>query len=359
MRSPRLRLLAAVAAPIILLTACGGDEGTDGADDSSATSAGPDDAATTTSPITGGELSAVGVEMTEGEDGTQVPGLTLGGVPFPDGDLPFGVAETDTQVVTEGDGGQVTEGQDVTVRYLAVNGTNGQELLTTFPTDDTVSMSLGSEGLLPAFAETLPEQTVGSEMILAMPPAEGFGEQGNPSLGIGPADTVLFYLEIVDAVDPLTQAEGTTVEPEAGLPSVEADGESPATITIPEGEEPPSELVVQPLIEGQRAPVEAGQSITVHYTGVKWSDGEMFDSSYTTGQPITTTIGAGQVIPGWDEGLVGQPVGSRVLLVIPPAQAYGETPSSDDALATATADPNANPLVGETLVFVIDILSAN
>lgn len=358
MRSPRLRLLAAVAAPIILLTACGGDEGTDGTDDSSATSAGPDDAATT-SPITGGDLSTVGVEMTKGEDGTQVPGLTLQGAPFAKGDLPFGVSKTKTEVVQKGDGGQVTKGQEVTVRYLAVNGSNGEELLTTFPTKDTVSMSLGSEGLLPAFVQTLPKQTVGSELILAMPPAEGFGEQGNPSLGIGPADTVLFYLEIVDAVDPLTQAKGKTVEPPAGLPSVEADGKSAATITVAQGEKAPSELIVQPLIEGERAPVESGQSITVQYTGVKFSDGEQFDSSYTSGQPFTTTIGAGQVIPGWDEGLVGQPVGSRVLLVIPPAQAYGEAPSGDDASATATADPAANPLAGETLVFVIDILSAN
>ncbi|MBA2697002.1 MAG: FKBP-type peptidyl-prolyl cis-trans isomerase [Actinobacteria bacterium] len=358
MRSPRLRLLAAVAAPIILLTACGGDEGADGADNSSATSAGPDDAATT-SPITGGDLADVGVETTEGEDGTEVPGLTLEGAPFADGDLPFGVEATESKSLTEGDGAKVTSGQEVTVRYLAVNGSNGEELLSTFPTEDTVAMNLGTEGLLPAFVETLPKQKVGSELILAMPPAEGFGEQGNPSLGIGPADTVLFYMEIVDAVDPLSQAEGTTVEPPAGLPTVEADGTSPAQITVPEGEDPPGELVVQPLIEGERATVEAGQSITVHYTGVKWSDGEQFESSYTAGQPFTTTIGAGQVIPGWDEGLVGQPVGSRVLLVIPPAQAYGEAPSGDDAAATATADPNANPLAGETLVFVIDILSAN
>jgi peptidylprolyl isomerase len=345
-RSPRVRLLAAVAAPIILLTACASDDGDDSAssaDNASATSAGPDDAAATAA--VGGDLSQVAVESADNEEGVSVPTLTYGGGDFTDGDLPFGVAATEVQQVTEGEGTAVAEGEQVTVRYLAVNGTTGEELLSTFPTDDTVVMDLSNPSLLPAFLESLPGQKPGAELIMAMPPAEGFGEAGNANLGIGPADTVVFYVEVVESVEPLSQAEGTEVDPVEGLPTVEADGTSPATITIPEGEEPPTELVVQPLIEGDREEVAAGQTVTVHYTGVTWSDGEQFDSSLEAGQPFSTVIGAGQVIPGWDEGLVGQTVGSRVLLVIPPELAYGE-------------DPSAN-LGGETLVFVVDILAAS
>jgi peptidylprolyl isomerase len=343
-RSPRVRLLAAVAAPIILLTACADDAGDSaaGTDDSTTTSAGPDDAATTAS--VDGDLSQVGVERSEDGEGTEVPTLTYAGEPFPEGDLPFGVAETTVEQVAEGDGEEVAEGQQVTVRYLAVNGTTGEELLSTFPSDDSVVMDLSNPQLLPAFLESLPGQKPGAELIMAMPPGEGFGETGNANLGIGPTDTVIFYVEVVEAVDPLSEAEGTEVDPVEGLPTVEADGSSPASITIPEGEEPPSELVVQPLIEGERDEVEAGQSVTVHYTGVKWSDGEQFDSSLEAGQPFSTVIGAGQVIPGWDEGLVGQPVGSRVLLVVPPDMAYGNNPESE--------------LAEETLVFVVDILAA-
>ncbi len=346
MRSPRVRLLAAVAAPIILLAACASDDGDDAAssaDNASATSAGPDDAAATAA--VGGDLSEVAVERTDNEEGVAVPSLTYGGEDFADGDLPFGVASTEVRQVAEGEGTAVAEGEQVTVRYLAVNGTTGEELLSTFPTDDTVVMDLSNPSLLPAFLQSLPGQMPGAELIMAMPPAEGFGETGNANLGIGPADTVVFYVEVVESVEPLSQAEGTEVEPAEGLPTVEADGTSPATITIPEGEEPPTELVVQPLIEGDREEVAAGQTVTVHYTGVKWSDGEQFDSSLEAGQPFSTVIGAGQVIPGWDEGLVGQTVGSRVLLVIPPELAYGE-------------DPSAN-LGGETLVFVVDILAAS
>lgn len=352
MRSPRARLLALAAAPIFFLAACSGgdsdadsaDSSSESADDSAATSAAPDDAAATSEPAP--DLSALSVELEENDDEVSVPSLLLDGEPFPDGDLPFSVPTTATEQVEEGDGEQVAEGQEVEVRYLLVNGTTGEELLSTFPDEESVVMDLGNTQLLSAFSESLPTQNVGSSYILAMPPAEGFGEAGNANLGIGPEDTVLFYVEVVEASEPLASAEGEEVEPEDGLPTVEADGSSAAEITIGDAEEP-EELIVQPLIRGEGPEVEANQTIKVHYTGVKFSDGEQFDTSYDRGEPFSTVIGAGGVIDGWDEGLIGQTVGSRVMLVIPPDQAYGEEATE------------ANELGGESLVFVIDILSAN
>ncbi|CAN5559470.1 FKBP-type peptidyl-prolyl cis-trans isomerase [soil metagenome] len=351
MRSSRARLLAVAAAPIFVFSfaACSDGEGaadndssTTSADDSAATSAGPDDAASTSAPAP--DLSALSVEFEENDDEVSVPTVLLDGEPFVDEDLPFTVASFATQQVQEGDGEQVTDGQEVEVAYSLVNGTTGEELLSTFPDDESVVMDLGNTQLLAAFSDSLPTQKVGGTYLMAVPPAEGFGEAGNPNLGIGPEDTVVFYVEVVSATEPLATAEGEEVEPEDGLPTVEADGTSPAEITIGDAEAP-EELIVQPLIKGEGPEVEANQTIKVHYTGVKFSDGEQFDSSYTTGQPFSTVIGAGAVIPGWDEGLIGQTVGSRVLLVIPTDKAYGED--------------GANDLAGEPLVFVIDILSAN
>ncbi|MGW1990321.1 protein kinase domain-containing protein [Embleya sp. NPDC001921] len=108
---------------------------------------------------------------------------------------------------------------------------------------------------------------------------------------------------------------------------------------------PADTMDVRVLAPGSGAAVEAGQSIEVRYTGFYYSDGVVFDSSWTRGDTLTATIGVGQLIPGWDEGLVGQRVGSRVQLVIPPAKAYGTTPPGD-------MRPNA------TLVFVVDLLTA-
>jgi len=115
------------------------------------------------------------------------------------------------------------------------------------------------------------------------------------------------------------------------------------TITVPDAA-PPTELVVQPLQRGDGPQVAVGQVITVQYVGVSWSDGTVFDSSWASGElPDSFPIGVRSVIAGWDSGLVEQPVGSQVLLVVPPQMAYGGT---EDELAA------------ETLVFVVDILSA-
>ena len=119
------------------------------------------------------------------------------------------------------------------------------------------------------------------------------------------------------------------------------------TITVPKTAAPTA-LVVQNLIDGTGPEVKSGQTITVHYTGVLWTDGTVFDSSWTRKSPATFAIGTGNVIPGWDKGLVGKKVGSRVLLVVPPADGYGAQPPQGSKIPA-----NA------TLVFVVDILDAS
>ena len=345
MRSPRLRLAALAAAPLLLLSACSTEGGDSDSADQSATT---DDAAATSMAPTG-DLSELSVD-TSGD----APVIERDGGAFADSDLPFVVGATEAETVEEGDGDEVAADHEVQVRYLAVNGADGEQLLSTFEGDETVTLDLNNELLFPAFLDQLPGRSVGETLLMAIPAEDGFGSAGNEQLGVGPQDTLVFYLEIVDSAAPLTEATGEAVEPEEGLPEVEADGESAATVTIPEDAEEPDDLVTQVLIKGEGAEVQAGQTIKVHYTGVKWSDGEGFDDSYQRGEPTEFPIGVGQVIQGWDEGLVGQTVGSRVLLVIPAGQAYGEAPEETEG---STAPP-AHELAGETLVFVVDILGA-
>lgn len=136
------------------------------------------------------------------------------------------------------------------------------------------------------------------------------------------------------------------MSPAAGLPTVDLDADGKPTITIPD-RDPSSTLVVQPLVKGTGAVVTAGQTVTVHYTGVVYASNKQFDSSWDGGTPVDFAIGAGQVIAGWDEGLVGQTVGSQLLLVIPPDKGYGEA-----------GQPDAGISGTDTLVFVVDILGA-
>jgi peptidylprolyl isomerase len=105
-----------------------------------------------------------------------------------------------------------------------------------------------------------------------------------------------------------------------------------------------SKLAVTTLVEGKGAATQKGQNLSVNYVGVTFADGKEFDSSWKSSQPLEFQVGMGGVIPGWDEGLVGVKVGSRVQLDIPAAMAYGDNPS--------------NGAPAGALRFVVDVLSA-
>lgn len=136
--------------------------------------------------------------------------------------------------------------------------------------------------------------------------------------------------------------------PSSGVEASGSFGEKP-TLTIPEGEAPTT-LIVETLSEGDGEEVATGDTLIANYLGQTWEpkDGEanVFDNSYDRNQPVGFPIGEGKVIQGWDDGLVGKTVGSRVLLTIPAGQAYGESPS------------DSNELAGQTLVFVVDIVDS-
>jgi peptidylprolyl isomerase len=119
-------------------------------------------------------------------------------------------------------------------------------------------------------------------------------------------------------------------------------GEKP-TLTFPDAAAP-AELEVVVLSRGDGDLVEVGDDLVVHYLGQGWG-GHVFDNSYDRGESISFPIGVGAVIGGWDEGLVGQQIGSRVLLSIPPHLGYG-----DRGVAAAGIKG------GDTLVFVVDIV---
>ena len=108
---------------------------------------------------------------------------------------------------------------------------------------------------------------------------------------------------------------------------------------------PPTSLVSTDLVLGTGAVAVEGKTVSVQYVGVRFADGKQFDASWDRGQPFSFQLGAGRVIKGWDQGVAGMKVGGRRELVIPPALAYGNSG------AGAEIKP------GDTLVFVVDLLS--
>ena len=108
--------------------------------------------------------------------------------------------------------------------------------------------------------------------------------------------------------------------------------------------EPPTELVVTDIVEGEGPEAAAGQTVSVHYVGVAHSTGGEFDASYIRGEPLRFRLGIGQVIQGWDQGVAGMKVGGRRRITIPPDLGYGQRG------AGGVIKP------GETLVFVVDLV---
>ncbi|MBK5250950.1 MAG: FKBP-type peptidyl-prolyl cis-trans isomerase [Actinomycetales bacterium] len=129
------------------------------------------------------------------------------------------------------------------------------------------------------------------------------------------------------------------------LPTASGSFGDKPELSVPD-HDAPAELQVEVISPGDGAVVEAGQTIDVNYLGQTWG-GHVFDNSYDRGESIAFPIGVGAVIAGWDSGLVGQAIGSRVLLSIPPHDGYGPAGA-----------PRAGIKGDDTLVFVVDILDA-
>ena len=140
--------------------------------------------------------------------------------------------------------------------------------------------------------------------------------------------------------------EATTAEApaEAGAPSANNTNLKQKPVITTTGDESPGALVVEDIVVGKGPEAKAGDDVSMQYVGVLYSDGTEFDASWERGQPFDFKLGAGEVIPGWDQGIVGMKVGGRREMIIPPDLAYGPAGQPPDI------PPDA------TLVFVVDLL---
>jgi FKBP-type peptidyl-prolyl cis-trans isomerase len=264
--------------------------------------------------------------------------------------IPVQKASSNLYVKTEvaGQGQTLTKSDAFLSNYVVYiwSGTTHKLALSTYTTTPQVLTSQ----LLPGLTTALEGKKMGSRVLAVLPPKYGYGAAGNSQVGVTGTDTLVFVVDMIKIYPATDSASGTHVSSGGGsLPTVStpAAGQAP-TVKIPTTT-PPTSLVVKTLIKGSGPPVAKGQYVVTQYVGLNWRTRAVFDSSWSRATPLGFQIDATpeQIIPGWDMGLVGVPVGSRVMLVIPPKDGYGSQGASQAGIKGT-----------DTLVFVVDVLDA-
>jgi peptidylprolyl isomerase len=252
----------------------------------------------------------------------------------------------ESETITEGDGDALADKDNVLAQIWIGNGYSKREVFSTY-TDKKAEM-LTVNDQLPEFLASIKDATVGSRIAVTASAEEAFGEAGNSQLGIGNKDTVLVIVDLVSKV--LDAPEGEETAAPDWMPKANFRDGVIKGFDFAGAPEPTDDLRRVQLIKGTGPRVKKGQTIAVRYLGQAFGEDKPFDENFgDTGQgaPTTFSIGTGAVIKGWDQGLDGVPVGSRVVLSIPAELGYGAEGSPDSGIPK-----NA------TLVFMIDILAA-
>ena len=314
MRSRRLFPLIALGLAALALTSCAGvstPDASSSATASSSTSAGAAATDVCEQPAAEGDISK-SITVT-GDDLAAAPAISIGDAAVP--------TEIQRTVAVDGSGDKLADGDYVNYAVTMFDATGKQ-------TSDQGHDGTGLNEQLTSttgIGQIFGCATVGSRIVIAAPQQDG-------SAGYW----------VFDVLGATPGAQWCTVSDEPGkLPEVAFDTAGKPTITIPAGAAAPAEVELSVLTEGDGAVVGEGDNVTVDYTGVKWSDGTVFDSSWDRGEPATfATTG---VVTGFKRALEGQKVGSTVLVAMPPKCGYAGT---------------GNELANETLVFVVKIESS-
>ena len=337
-RVPLTRALVGVGLSAVLLGlgACGSGDDPAASASPSPSAAASDPASASPSASASASPSAAPVTASKNFDAVKVEGA-YGKSPTVTIKSPWAIDQTRAEVLQPNTKGAVVQpGSTVEVNYYGVNGRTGKKFDDSFSRGQSIAFPL--DQVVPGFSKGLQGQHQGSRVVIAMPGSDGYDSSGgSPQAGINVGDTLVFVVDIVAV--PLTGPAGTAVTPKAGLPTVaETDGKP--VVTVPKTD-PPTSVVVQPLIEGKGKAVGAADSVTINYQWVDWSTGEVLEQTYGA-EARDRRPGLPRPRPA--KGLVGQKVGSRVLVVVPPAEGYPQ----------GNATPKVDP--GDTLVFVVDVL---
>jgi peptidylprolyl isomerase len=290
-----------------------------------------------------GDGQATSSSTYEGLDAATVSG-DFGKAPTVEWKGEMTASDVIAKTLVTGDGPTLKDGDKVLANVWIGNGYTQQMAYSTYDSQAQV-LTFDKKSLSEPFLKSLQDQTVGSRVAVTASATAMFGEAGNPQLQIGNKDTVLVIVDLMSTV--LPGPEGDEQAAPSWVPNIIVKKEVPKAFGFAGTPPPTKDLRMATLIEGKGAPVEKGQLIVVNYIGQVYGGKLPFDGSYASGTPLTQKIGVGSLVKGWDEKLVGVPIGSRVVLAIPPKWGYGDKGNKGAGIKGT-----------DTLYFVVDVLAA-
>lgn len=265
----------------------------------------------------------------------------IGTAPEVEWDGKLDVDETETTVVSEGDGETVEDGDQVQVNLWIGNGYTQEQAYSSYDEGGQEETVTANDQLAPVFKDAVLGQKLGSRVAVTATGADAFGEAGNTSIGIAPTDTVLLVVDLMGEFTPPAPKD----VPQSQMPKIVEKGGKVTSLDFTGIAEPAADgdLLRTVVKKGSGKPLTLDSTVTAEYLGMVYGGKEPFDESYSTDTTLTRPLR--ELVSGWTYGLEGVTVGSRVLLQIPPELGYG------------SAEQEGIP-ANSTLYFVLDILSA-
>ncbi|WP_349898158.1 FKBP-type peptidyl-prolyl cis-trans isomerase [Parafrigoribacterium soli] len=263
----------------------------------------------------------------------------VGSAPKIDFPTPITSKTTQKTELIKGKGAELQPGQPVLFEATLLNGADGKVIDKTGYTEGAKNLLTLGQPDLSALSHGLECSRVGSRVVIAT--SDKAGAKTGGVKADGKPGSVIFVADITKAF--LTKANGAPQASQSGMPEVVLAPNGRPGITVPQ-HSAPKKLKVNVLKAGDGKKITEGDTVVMKYTGVVWDDASsVFDSTWTKNQAVMIKVAKDTVVAGFVKGLVGQKVGSQVLLVIPPKEGYG---------AKGQGEVPANA----TIIFVVDIL---
>ncbi len=236
-------------------------------------------------------------------------------------------------ILDEGEGKHTTDGAQVEAVITVFNGRDGKQALS-----EEATLTAGDKNTFEAFRAGIECVPIGSRVVTAVSAKDVYGDQGYETLDIKATDTLVIVTDVLGVKKPVKPAAWNT-----GAPKVTFKKSGEPVLTL--SGEAPKEVSVKVLKEGTGDEVAAGDTVTVNYQGRTWQDkGKIFQQTWAKdGQPAQ--LNTNQVVEGFKAGVVGQKVGTTVMISIPAKYGYGEEASAE------------NELGGKDLLFIVEIKS--